>query len=188
MNNITFTCPKCDQSLEAEASMQGETVVCPSCGTSLTVPGEGKRRLTIPKSGLSSTSKPLREPSRHRVVAIALILTLGIGLAIGGIVRHRGGGTSSAGHGLRMGHGGLTKAGWLAKLKENKLSSPAGNRIVQGASRVQFVQIMGKPSYTQAVGEQALWYYVCADGTLQMVMDADALNQMGQIWAEINEY
>ena len=82
----------------------------------------------------------------------------------------------------------MTKAAWLAKLKQNKLSSPAGDRIIQGAGRDQFLQVMGKPSHTQSIGDQAIWYYRCADGTLQVVMDADALREMGQLWAEINEY
>lgn len=38
MADLKFTCPKCRQSLEAPEDMLGQTVQCPSCSTTITVP------------------------------------------------------------------------------------------------------------------------------------------------------
>jgi len=36
--DVTFICPKCNQELEADASLGGTTIQCPSCGNALAVP------------------------------------------------------------------------------------------------------------------------------------------------------
>jgi len=38
MPDIEFTCEHCDQPLEAPGDMGGETIECPACGNSITVP------------------------------------------------------------------------------------------------------------------------------------------------------
>jgi hypothetical protein len=40
MAEIRFSCPDCDQDLEAPEDMAGEVVECPSCEAQLAVPGE----------------------------------------------------------------------------------------------------------------------------------------------------
>jgi DNA-directed RNA polymerase subunit M/transcription elongation factor TFIIS len=42
MAAISFTCPKCDQELEAPEDFSGEMVECPGCGAEITVPEPGK--------------------------------------------------------------------------------------------------------------------------------------------------
>lgn len=36
--DMIFTCPNCKQQLEAEASMAGTQIACPSCNTSIVIP------------------------------------------------------------------------------------------------------------------------------------------------------
>lgn len=39
MADIEFTCPNCDQVLEAADDLAGESIECPSCNTEIAVPG-----------------------------------------------------------------------------------------------------------------------------------------------------
>jgi DNA-directed RNA polymerase subunit RPC12/RpoP len=36
--DVTFICPTCKQDLEADASLAGTTIQCPSCGAGITIP------------------------------------------------------------------------------------------------------------------------------------------------------
>jgi ribosomal protein L40E len=38
MSEIEFDCPHCDQTLEGPDEMAGETIVCPACNRSFTIP------------------------------------------------------------------------------------------------------------------------------------------------------
>ena len=38
--NVNFQCPKCDHGIEADVSMVGDLVDCPSCQTPIQVPGK----------------------------------------------------------------------------------------------------------------------------------------------------
>ncbi len=40
MPDITFSCPKCDQELEAPPDFIGEAVECPGCGAEIVVPNQ----------------------------------------------------------------------------------------------------------------------------------------------------
>ncbi len=39
MSDLSFNCPHCEQSLEAPDEMSGETTACPSCNTTILIPG-----------------------------------------------------------------------------------------------------------------------------------------------------
>ena len=62
-NNITFNCPKCDQHLEAPASMGGTQIECPSCAQPITIPAS-KRKIEVSKSELR---RHLREQASHSI-------------------------------------------------------------------------------------------------------------------------
>lgn len=38
MPDIAFSCPQCEQPLEAPQDMAGETIECPACGQSIQIP------------------------------------------------------------------------------------------------------------------------------------------------------
>lgn len=60
---LSFSCPKCKQDLEADEGWAGKEIQCPSCGTTLTVPH--------PAAESSHTTNPIassahaREAPRH---------------------------------------------------------------------------------------------------------------------------
>jgi hypothetical protein len=45
--DVTFVCPHCKQELEADASLGGSTIQCPSCGTNLTIPTPDPQNIRI---------------------------------------------------------------------------------------------------------------------------------------------
>ena len=47
---------------------------------------------------------------------------------------------------------------------------------------------MGKPDHTQTVGDQEVWYYDCADGTIQVTIDAGMLQMAGILNGQVNDY
>jgi hypothetical protein len=45
--DVTFPCPHCHQELEADASLAGSTIQCPSCNASLSVPSPDLHNVKI---------------------------------------------------------------------------------------------------------------------------------------------
>lgn len=78
-----------------------------------------------------------------------------------------------------------TRAQWKNKVTQNFGWLP-GVPVTAQASRFQ--QVMGKPDDTQTLGDQTLWYYRCADGTVQLAMSALNLQTAGYMQAELNDY
>lgn len=70
------------------------------------------------------------------------------------------------------------------KRKAASISRLVGGQLI--AETEPFVGLMGAPNRTQAVQGKAIWYYVCADGKIQLVMFGDPSS--GTIIADINEY
>jgi hypothetical protein len=50
-----------------------------------------------------------------------------------------------------------------------------------------FKKRFGQPAQTQKVGDQALWYYRCSDGIIQLVIEAPFLQQQGVVIKDVNE-
>lgn len=50
-----------------------------------------------------------------------------------------------------------------------------------------FKKQFGQPFETQKFGEQAMWYYKCSDGLIQLVIEAAFLQQQGVVIKDINE-
>ena len=50
-----------------------------------------------------------------------------------------------------------------------------------------FKEKFGQPFQTQQFGDQALWYYKCSDGVIQIVIEAAFLEQQGVVIKDINE-
>lgn len=48
MNDYTFDCPCCGQSLEASGAMLGKTADCPSCNQSITIPASQQPASPLP--------------------------------------------------------------------------------------------------------------------------------------------
>ena len=76
----------------------------------------------------------------------------------------------------------LTKTEW--KRKASGVARLVGGQLM--AETQPFVARMGEPNRTQAVQGKVVWYYICADGKIQLVMFGDPAN--GAIIADVNEY
>src|SRR4051812_10290804 len=97
-----------------------------------------------------------------RIVNLALIIfsmaVLIVGLA--------GCGEAASGP-QSAGSGKPSKAEWRKKL-ENKFGQTAAMGIIDNIKPDQFKSAMGSPDRTQTIGDDAYWYYECADGTIQL--------------------
>jgi hypothetical protein len=62
--NITFVCPHCSQSLEAEADMAGQTIECPACQQTIEIPNThpSKPQLTFRDSDRPAPDRPGNPP------------------------------------------------------------------------------------------------------------------------------
>ena len=50
-----------------------------------------------------------------------------------------------------------------------------------------FKNKFGQPAETQKFGEQAMWYYKCSDGLIQLVIEAAFIEQQGVVIKDVNE-
>lgn len=194
MSEIKFTCPKCKQSLEGDNSMRGQNVQCPSCNAGITVPAAPKKKqIILPKSGLSGGSSTYTTPPKLKASKVGIVVALIAGLVIGygvgvakgpsGITKFVGGGGISI-----PSFGNLTKEEWMEKVKQHQFYDDYQRQIL-GIGKEVFVNAMGKPGKTQAVGKQMMWYYACSDGQIQMVINKAMMDIEGKIYTEmINEY
>jgi DNA-directed RNA polymerase subunit RPC12/RpoP len=64
MADISFTCPKCNEIIEAPEEYRGKTVNCPSCKMKLAVPNPGNTRVFEP------LPKPTFTPPSQNVVIV----------------------------------------------------------------------------------------------------------------------
>ncbi len=65
--DVTFHCPNCKQILEADASMAGATIQCPSCSSSLTIPSPDLTNVKV-LNPISSSAAAKEE--KHFVVPV----------------------------------------------------------------------------------------------------------------------
>jgi len=201
MAELTFTCPSCKQELEGDDSFRGQTVECPQCGNSITVPS-GQKKIVMKKRTVAApsrasstrtssrrTSPPPKKGGGKKVpIIIAVVIVLGIIGYIGSQSGKSGGTGSSGTRSALPSFGRMSKEQWWKKLEDNNLKFP-GNRAVMDVKKEDFIRIMGKPNRTQSLGEQTFWYYNCSDGQIQMVITGWVLERDGKIFAEtINEY
>jgi DNA-directed RNA polymerase subunit RPC12/RpoP len=202
MAEFTFTCPSCKQDLEADDSFRGQTVACPQCGSSITVPS-CQKKIVMKKRSISDTSSasstrtasqrtaspPKKSGGKKIPIIIAVIIAVSVIAHIGGSFGKSGGTSSSdTRRSVLPISGRMSKEQWWNKLEDNKLKFP-GNRAVMNVQKEDFIRIMGKPNRTQSVGEQTFWYYDCSDGQIQMVISGWVLERDGKIFADtINEY
>lgn len=85
MDDIRFDCPKCHQSLEADPSMRGEAIECPTCRARIVIPSplSEKKKLVYPRSdriGAGVQAAPLSPQPRHRRHKVLLV-----GLPVGAV-------------------------------------------------------------------------------------------------------
>lgn len=78
-----------------------------------------------------------------------------------------------------------TKAEWRAKLVK-QYGQPAQLNVVNNWQATEFKRLMGEPDHTQTIGDQVMWYYECADGTIQLSMTGNVGSNIMQ--GEINDY
>lgn len=55
--DMIFNCPSCKQQLEAETSMAGSEIACPSCGTAIVVPEANPMNLHVNPIASSAAAK-----------------------------------------------------------------------------------------------------------------------------------
>jgi DNA-directed RNA polymerase subunit RPC12/RpoP len=55
--DMIFSCPNCKQQLEAETSMAGNEIACPSCGTTIVVPEANPTNIHVNPIATSAAAK-----------------------------------------------------------------------------------------------------------------------------------
>jgi DNA-directed RNA polymerase subunit RPC12/RpoP len=55
--DMTFSCPSCKQQLEAETSMAGNQIACPSCGATIVIPEANPMNLHVNPIAASAAAK-----------------------------------------------------------------------------------------------------------------------------------
>lgn len=80
----------------------------------------------------------------------------------------------------------MTKAQWIELIAPFNASSRKFTSAF--LSEAAFKKKFGAPVKTQRVGDSLFWYYQCSDGTLQVVVDADFLDQQGVVIKSVNEF
>ena len=96
MSELSITCPKCKQSLEADDSMRGLVFDCPSCKTPITVPSPPRKILTVSKSGAPGTIRAYVPPPSAGSNKFGAIVGFVIGLIIGLVIGYIAGKTFEA--------------------------------------------------------------------------------------------
>ncbi len=80
----------------------------------------------------------------------------------------------------------VTKAQWRKAVAPFNVNSPQWQQAL--LSEQGFKARMGTPAKEQRIGHRAYWYYRCRDGELQVVIEADLLEQQGVVIKSINEF
>jgi hypothetical protein len=75
-----------------------------------------------------------------------------------------------------------------AKLREKVVPYSVQHGGRQRISPKRLIEITGKPQREQRIDDQVYWYFDCRDGTVQLVLDGDALWQGWAFITSINEY
>jgi hypothetical protein len=55
--DMTFSCPSCKQQLEADVSMAGQEITCPSCNTAIAIPDANPMNLHVNPIATSAAAK-----------------------------------------------------------------------------------------------------------------------------------
>ena len=86
--DVRFNCPSCGQHLDAPPEMSGNSIPCPSCQTSISIPSPRPLIVTRPTIKPRSHSIPVAaEPPRHSTgrsiaIAVAVVIAVLFGLAL----------------------------------------------------------------------------------------------------------
>lgn len=183
MPDIRFSCHKCGQHLEAEPTLQGDTIQCPSCRISIRVPSvKHRKKVTPPQAhptGAGSESRrPAKKTARKRcVLALTAGLIIGYIFGAGFPVGERGSVLPDSARALSAQR--LTKDEWKAKAYAYFRSSGEyegqGHMVTPtllwGIDGEVFKRVMGNPDRTQTIGGNMYWYYTCRDGMIQLVLE-----------------
>lgn len=86
MSELTFSCPKCKQSLEGDDSMRGLVIECPSCKTPITVPASPRKHVTLTKALPGGTMRAYVQPPSAAGSKFGTIVGFVIGLIIGLVI------------------------------------------------------------------------------------------------------
>jgi hypothetical protein len=74
-----------------------------------------------------------------------------------------------------------TKEDWKAKLRSANRAFALSGQLL-GMQNDEFIRLIWQPDHTQTVNGEAVWYYECSDGTIQIVLPAGArLNLVGRV-------
>ncbi len=125
---------------------------------------------------MKTTNEPANAPNVTTNCVMIFLLFFAIGWT--GLLSGCGGGSPTAPK--------PTKAEWRAKLA-GSYGQVAQLGIINNLQPAQFKGVMGEPTKTQTVGEQAYWYYECSDGTIQLELSAPNL-AVGVMHGKINDY
>ncbi len=126
-----------------------------------------------------------------KVTAVFLGITVFIMVVVAvGMKKEPGSKNGSASTSPATASSHITKQEWKAKvvaqLRQDRTTVIAG---YINCSAKDFFRAMGKPDKTQAVGDNAMLYYRCSDGTLQLVCSKLNLEANGLLGTTaINEY
>lgn len=185
-------CKECQQKISNHAA------VCPHCGFPV---GSVGRQSTLSLSTTTNSNDvpgqeqhpEIKEPPSTAGKGLLMWVVIGgmafILISLTGIVRVPGfEGEAALNHTLSPVSAGNkpTKAEWLSKLA-SRYGQYAQMRIVYSWKVSDFKAFMGQPDSTQTVGDQAFWYYECADGSIQLSMNAPNLS-VGVMQGQINDY
>ena len=58
MEDIRFSCPGCNQTIEAPAEMAGQTAACPDCGQQMVIPEPAREELTLNDIAIGEEETP----------------------------------------------------------------------------------------------------------------------------------
>jgi hypothetical protein len=182
-------CPECSNSISAYA------VCCPQCGfpiVSGASPTLKHDRSTIngpqQQATAATTPRQWNLTIRGLVVCFAVAgVVLGVLGIFGKTLISNDAWDAAARSALGSAESKkMTKAEWLSKLATH-YGRYAQMRIVYSWKPSEFKSLMGEPDSTQTVGDQSFWYYECADGSIQLSMNAPNLS-VGVMQGQINDY
>ena len=199
MPDIRFSCPQCSQHLEAEPSLRGEIIQCPSCQVSMTVPPAEIRGKSIASNAFSPGQGPCnRRPVKTRGkkgIVLALMAGLIIGYFAGAGIPVIGRSSGLLDRVRPVSAQRMTKDEWKTKayayFKSSGEYEGQGHMLnptlLWGIDGEVFKRVMGKPDRTQTIGSNMYWYYTCRDGVIQLVLEnREGLDNL--LVGDVNDY
>ena len=172
-------CSECGKDISTQAT------ACPHCGCPLAAAPPGPGAPPSSPDSPQATNTPAggsKKPAKGCAGCLGLVAIFIVVFWIAdfaGCQWTKNGLTSSPSAAAKV-----TKAELRNRLRNNF----PGLGIGQIVLATQFKSAMGEPTRTQAMGNQAYWYYDCADGAIQVVLDDP--NMFGNMACikDVNEY